>query len=67
MVYNYQFTKIKTQAIFTESMRLSDDFRLQFSQRAYYDGIFSLTDHYPDEVENDQKSDTQLRKYPRPA
>ncbi len=56
-----QFSKIKSMVNLSQSTRWSDNLRFKFSERAYYDAVFSGTDRYKDEVEDDQQWEVELR------
>ena len=57
----HQFSKIKTDFNFNLSGRLSDDLSYVLGTRLSYDAVFDLTDNYNEDVESDQKKQTDLR------
>jgi hypothetical protein len=54
-------TKIKTQLLLSQSTSITDDLNIRFSQRGWLDAVFTHTDTYPPNVEDDQQSKLELR------
>src|SRR3989338_4161296 len=57
-----EWTKIRQQALLTESVRLTDELSLRATQRAWYDAVFDATDNFPESVESDQEWALELRE-----
>lgn len=58
---SHQLTKIRTTVAPRESCILGPDLSVHSSQRFWYDGVFDLSDNYPETVAGDLETEHKLR------
>jgi len=56
-----QLSQLRTVGYLSATGQLLDDVSYKVSGRAWYDGVYDLTDHYPRAVKDNQKTDGELR------
>jgi hypothetical protein len=58
----HAFTKIRQQAVLTESGPLTDELRFYARQRAWYDAVYDLADNFPKSAERGLEWEYELRE-----
>jgi hypothetical protein len=57
-----RFSKVKTIGWLDAKQEISDSVTLRMSGRGWWDGVYSLTDRYPENVARDQETELSLRE-----